>query len=341
MEFRPPKLKRLLLVMAMGAMVLPAGAQQSSQPIIFSSPKTGEETPDRPSPSPDILQPGILPGTLQAPVTFFDLNPPSDSLPMPASPNVSQQQLRMRKLLADRKNWTLMTPEEILGLEASGKMLQAPERDALGREKDPTPLERYLERETRLRNGPTNDWNNDRADQSGNFARDPDGANPPDYSRNKSADAARSFSQILNGQRARDENADQNENSSWETFSRPLPQAATKPDLQQLAAMERFRQLLNSSPAEEAQPSSDSKFFPASKPVVDPLLTQPDFVPNPAGASFTPLNSGIARPTGLTPLPGAVTTVLPPVATPSWKLQPPPWLLQGPQPFVMPQQKGF
>ncbi len=39
MEFRPPKLKRLLLVMAMGAMVLPAGAQQSSQPIIFSSPQ--------------------------------------------------------------------------------------------------------------------------------------------------------------------------------------------------------------------------------------------------------------------------------------------------------------
>jgi hypothetical protein len=341
MEFRPPNLKRLLLVLAMGAMVLPAGAQQSSQPIIFSSPKTGEETTDRPSPAPDILQPGILPGTLQAPVTFFDLNPPDDSPPLPASPGISLQQQRMRKLLADRKNWTLMTPEEILGLEASGKMLQAPERDALGREKDPTPLERYLERENRLRNGPTNDWNNDRADQPGNFSHDPDSVNPLDYRRNNSADAARSFSQILNGQRNRDQDADQSENSSWETFSQPLPQAATKPDLQQLAAMERFRQLLNSSPAEEAQPSSDNKFFPAPKPVMDPLLTQPDFVPNPAGASFTPLSSGIARPTGLTPLPGVVTSLLPPVATPSWKPQPPPWLLQGPQPFMMPQQKGF
>jgi hypothetical protein len=341
MEFRPSNLIRLLLVMAMGAMVLPAGAQQSSQPIIFSSPKTEEEATDRPLPSPDILQPGILPGTLQAPVTFFDLNPADDSLPVPVSPSISQQQLRMRKLLADRKNWTLMTPEEILGMEASGKMLQAPERDALGREKDPTPLERYLERETRLRNGPTNDWSNDRVEQPRNFARDPDSANPPDYRRSSSADAARSFSQILNGQQTHDENADQNGNSSWETFSRPLPQAATKSDLQQLAAMERFRQLLNSSPADEAQPSSDNKFFPAPKPVMDPLLTQPDFVPNPAGASFTPLSSGIAKPTGLTPLPGAVTSLLPPVATPSWKPQLPPWLLQGPQPFVMPQQKGF
>jgi hypothetical protein len=244
-------------------------------------------------------------------------------------------------LLADRKNWTLMTPEEILGLEASGKMLQAPERDALGREKDPTPLERYLERETRLRNGPTNGWTDDRASQPWNFARDPDSANPPDYRRNNSADAARSFSQILSGQRNRNENTDQNENSGREAFNLPLPQAAAKPDPQQLAAMERFRQLLNSSPAEEAQPSSDTKFFPAPKPVVDPLLTQPDFVPNPAGASFTPLSSGIARPTGLTPLPDTVTSLLPPVATPSWKPQPPPWLLQGPQPFVMPQQKGF
>jgi len=300
-----------------------------------------EATPDRSSSS-DILQPGILPGTLQAPVTFFNLDPAIDSLPLPASPGISQQQQqRMRKLLDDRKNWTLMTPEEILGVKATGEMLQTPERDILGSEKQPTQMERYLERESRLRNGPTNDWNNDRSDQLRNFTRDPDGANPPDYRRNSSAETARSFNQILNGQRNRDQNPDQNANSSWETFSQPLPQTTTKPDPQQLEAMERFRQLLNSSPAEDAQPSSDSKFFPPSKPVVDPLLTQPDFVPNPAGASFTPLNSGIAKPTGLTPLPGVVTSLLPPVAAPSWKPQPPPWLLQGPQPFVMPQQKGF
>jgi hypothetical protein len=340
MDFHPPNLKRLLLVMAMGAMVLPADAQQSGQSIIFSSPKTEEAPPATPSLAPDNLQPGILPGTLQAPVMFLNLNPPNDLLPLPAAPGISPQQQRMQKLLADRKNWILMTPEEILGGTTTEKMLQPPERDALGREKNPTQLERYLERESQLRNGATNDWQKDRADSSWNFSRDQDNANPLD-SGPDSAAAARSWSQLLNSQPNRNDSANQNGNIGWDAFSQPLPQAATKPDLEQLAAMERFRQLLNPGPAETSQSSPDSKFFPTPKPAVDPFLTQPDFVPNPAGASFTPLSSGLTRPTGLTPLPGAVSSFLPAVAAPSWKPQPPPWLLQGPQPFVMPKQKGF
>jgi hypothetical protein len=341
MEFHSPKLKRLLLVMAMGAMVLPAGAQQSSQSIIFSSPPTSDLQQAATSLAPDNSQPDSLPDTIQAPVSLFNLNQTDERLPLPASPGISLQQQRMQKLLADRKNWSLMTPGEILGLTTTEKMLQPPERDALGREKNPTQLERYLEREGQLRNGPTNGWNIDRAGQPWNFARNPDSANPLDSGRNSRADAPRGLNLLLNGQQNRDATADQRGNSSWDVFSQPLPQAAAKTDLEQQATMERFRQLLNPSPVETAQPSPDGKFFPVSRPAVDPFFTQPDFVPNPAGTSFTPLSSGIARPAGLTPLPGTVTSFLPPVAAPSWKPQPPPWLLQGPQPFVMPKQKGF
>jgi hypothetical protein len=219
-------------------------------------------------------------------------------------------------------------------------MLQPPERDALGQEKNPTQLERYLERESQLRTGSTNGWQNDRASSDWNLLPDRDNANPPDAGRDNMS-AARSFSQLLNGQPNRDDSVNQNGNSGWDALSQPLPQAATKPDLEQLAAMERFRQMLNPGPVETVQSSPDSRFFPAPKPAVDPFLTRPDFVPNPAGASFMPLNSGIARPAGLTPLPGAVTSFLPAVAAPAWRPQPPPWLLQGPQPFVMPQPKGF
>src|SRR5450432_2914963 len=195
MDFHPPNLKWLLLVMAMGAMAMPAGAQQSGQSIIFSSPRIEEAQPATPSLAPDNSQPGILPGTLQAPVMFFNLNPPNDRLSLPTAPGLSPQQQRMQKLLADRKNWTLMTPEEILGGTTTEKMLQPPERDALGREKNPTQLDRFLERESQLRNGATNDWQNDRANSSWNFSRDPDNANPLDSGRDNTA-AARGWSQL-------------------------------------------------------------------------------------------------------------------------------------------------
>jgi len=335
------KLKLSLLMPAVSALALSAGAQSGGQAIIFSTPATDAEPPGKSSPASVSSQPGTLPGTLQAPAQLFDLSPPGDSPPLPAAPGVSAQQLRMQKFLKERKNWIFMTPEEILGGASTEKMLEPPERDALGREKNPTPLERFLQRESRLRNGLTNSPTGDRAGSSWNLARDSDNPNRPDDRRNNSADAARSLSQVMSGQRQRETPADQNGNSSWEAYSRPLPPATTKPDPEQVAAMERFRQLFNPSPGEAAQPSGDSQFGSMPKLAVDPFLTPPDFVPNPAGASFTPLSSGIARPTGLTPLPGAVTSLLPPVPVPSWKVQPPPWLLQGPQPFVIPKQKGF
>lgn len=340
MDFHLPKLKWLLPAMATGAMVLSASAQQAGQPIIFSSPQTSDAQPAASSLAPDNSQPGILPGTLQAPMSLFNFNPPSDHLPLPAAPGISPQQQRLQQLLEERRNWTLMTPEEILGVTATEKMLQPPERDAMGTEKNPTQIERYLERESQWRNGPTNGWQNDRDNSPWNLSHDRDNANPLDAGRDSTAETARSLSQFMNGQPNRNDAANQNGNYGWDVLSQPLPQAATKPDLEQLAAMERFRQLLNPSPVEAAQSSPDSQFFPATKRTVDPFITQPEFVPNPAGASFTPLSSGIARPAGLTPLPGAVTSFLP-VAAPAWKPQLAPWLLQGPQPFVMPQPKGF
>ncbi len=50
--------------------------------------------------------------------------------------------------------------------------------------------------------------------------------------------------------------------------------------------MERFRQLFNPSPSDAAQTLVDGRYVPAPN-LVDPFLTRPDFVPNPAGASFT------------------------------------------------------
>jgi hypothetical protein len=338
MAFHLPKPVVPLLAIAMGAMVLSAAAQQSGQSIIFSSPQND----DAQSSTPSLVQPSSplpsLPSTMQAPVSPFSYNAPDNFPDLPPSPANSAEQQRMEKMLSDRKNWTLMTPEEIFGVTTEKS--SQPERDAMGQGKNQTQLERYLERENQSPDGRTNDWQNDRANSPWNISRDPDNANPFDsrHNGNDPFGAPQNLNRLFDGQRNGDVPANQNGTVSWDVFSTPAPQTPVKSNLEQLAAMERFRQLLEPSPA--PPPSSpQSAFFSAPKAVLDPNLTQPDFVVNPAGASFTPLSSGIGKPAGLTPLPGITPHLAQPVAAPSWAPQPPPWVSQTPQPFAAPQWK--
>jgi hypothetical protein len=120
-------------------------------------------------------------------------------------------------------------------------------------------------------------------------------------------------------------------------FDAAAEQKAAKEKFEQQASMERFRQMLQ--PSLNPNPAPDTRYFSAAKPAVDPNLTQPDFVPNPAGASFTPLSSSLGRPTGLTPLPGIIAPHAQPATIPSWKPQPPPWLSQSPVPTSFPLEK--
>jgi hypothetical protein len=332
MDFCLPKLKFLLLAFAMGAMVLSAGAQQSGQSIIFSSTQADDAQSPTPSLAPQNSQMPVLPGTLQAPVSPFNYGVPNDYPALPPSQAASSEQQRMKKMLEERKDWTLMTPAEMFGVTTTEKLLQPPERDAMGQEKNQTQMERYLERESRDRTGVTNDLQKDGGNSPWNFSRDKDNANPFDSSRH-GADAAQNLNQLLNGQRNMDVPANQNGNISWDSFDPPPTQPVPeKPNLEQVAAMERFRQLLEPGPA-SGSPSPDNRFFPAPKTVLDPNITQPDFVPNPSGASFIPLSSGIGKPAGLTALPGVTTSTPQPATAPSWALQPQPFT------FTMPQRK--
>jgi hypothetical protein len=338
MAFYPPRLNAPLLVIAMGAMVLSAVAQQSGQPIIFSPPQTDDAQSAAPSLAAQNPETPVLPDALQAPVSVFQIGTPNSRLMPPPQVNSSDQQ-RMQKMLEERKDWTLMTPAEMLGVTTTEKLLQPPERDALGREKNQTPMEHYLDQENQSHVSPTNGWQNDEADSPWNFSHHKDNdANPFDSTRHGADDSAQNQERLLDGWRNSDVSANQNGDVSWDSFSVPAQQSPSKPNLEQLAAMERFRQLLEPSPAPMV-PSPDSQFFPVPKTIVDPNITQPDFVPNPAGASFTPLSSGIGKPSGLTPLPGIVNSTPQSATTPSWAPPQPPWLLQGPQLGVMPQRK--
>jgi hypothetical protein len=340
MAFHLPKPVVPLLVIAMGAMVLSAAAQPSGQSIIFSAPPADDAESATPTLAPPSSPLPSLPSTLQAPVSPFNYNSAPDNFPMPPQPSAnSSEQQQMKKLLDDRKNWTLMTPEEIFGTATTDKSPQPAERDATGQEKTPTQLERYLDRQNQPLTDHTNNWQNDRDNAPWDLTPGRNRTNLSDSRRDGTTDMSQNLNRLFGGLRNNDILANQNANAGWDSLNPPAPPAPVKPDPEQLAAMERFRQLLAPSPAPTPEPSPNSSFFPAPKPVVDPNFTQPDFVPNPAGASFTPLTTGIGRPTGLTPLPGITSPVPHPAAAPSWAPQPPPWVSQTPQPFAGPQWK--
>jgi hypothetical protein len=311
MSFHLPKLIVPLLVIAMRAMILSAGAQPAGQSIIFSAPQNDAAKSVTPSLAPPSLPLPSLPSTLQAPVSPFSYSPPVNFQELPSpSANASEQE-RMKKSLSPKAS------------------------EAMDQKTGQTQLARYLDRENQPLAGRTNGWQNGRANSPWDFAHGQDQADLAGYGRNDAKVATQNSNRSFNGQRNGSAAANQNGNVVWDSFSTPAP---VKPNPGQLAAMERFRQLLEPSPAPAAPPSP---FFPTPKLVVNPNLTPPPpaLAGNPAGASFTPLSSGIGKPAGLKPLPGITTPGPQPFATPAWAPQPPPWVSQKPQPFAMPQWK--
>lgn len=324
------KLKRPLLVIATGAMVLAAAAQESGQDIIFSSPKSDGSQAVTPSLTPQNSQLQGLPNALLTPGPAFPARPSEGRLPP-----VNFAEPRGQKTSPEeRRNWMLMTPAEIFGVPDVEKLLKPPERDAFGREKKTTQLERFLDRETQARAGLTNGWRSDQAGLPWSLSRDANNDDSPFARRRDGAvDTAQNVARFQDGQQGKNFPAGQKGKpdsiASENVFAAFDQQKATKQKLEQQVTMQRFRQMMLPG-SEPAEPSPNSRYFPAPKPVVNPNMTQPDFVPNPAGASFKPLVSNIGRPAGLTPLPGVVTPRLQPAMIPSWKPQPPPWMSPSP-----------
>ena len=336
MDIRSASLKLLLPVFTAGAMVLSAGAQQAAQPIIFSSSQNDNAAPVAPSLAPQTPEQPNFMDTFRAPEAGFNPSPYIEPLPQMA-PNSSAEKQRLQKILAERRNWTLMTPEEIFGVTTPEKILGVHEYDASGQKIELTQVERYLARQNEPQTGATNGWQTGATggywDSSGN--QEGDSFNPDGTRRENSR-------LLLNGllNPSQDNGTLDKENDSENWFKSFAAPATPKPNPEQQEVMEKFRQLLAPSPVAAAgtvQSGSSGKFFPAPA-TPNPLFDQPTV--NPIGASFTPLSSGIGKPQGLTPLPGITGQNNPqPAPVPSWVPQPAPWLSQGPQPFEVPQRK--
>ena len=342
MYFRPANFSLPLLAGAWMAMALSIEAQQpatnAGQSIIFSSPDNGGVSSNlaplaTQSPSPLNFQDN---SQSASPVSAFD-NPP---VAPPPAPGEGQQ---LQKRFERRRDWVLMTPAEILGVTTPEKILKIQERDAAGRPKNLTPLERYNERE-QAKNARTNDsYLPDRSMPSRNFWGEGNSrTNAVSFSpADNGLKNLRSiiFNNSLNAAPNNDLFANPGESSVWSKsadLSAPLP----APNPMQQSDMDQFSQLLErSSPPTAATtlaPGGTIFFQPQTPSASDSTRSLVD----PAGASFTPLSSGIGRPAGLESLPGVTGQAgSQPAFTPSLAPQLPPWMLQTPQPFVVPQRK--
>jgi hypothetical protein len=331
MGIRFSNIKLFLLGVAV-AFTLPSEAQQGSQPILFSSPDngsaadlkdvTGSSTPD-------------LNDAFQAPSSFsVNGSGAAPSAPAIPAPSASEGDT-LQQMLDNRKNWVFMTPAEILGVDTPEKILGIPDRNAFGQRQNLTAIERFAERQMQggtkaLQSGDSDSWWNSHNRNNSPNASLPNiissdlGNSSPVMNMNSFVTAPKDS--LFAGQSA---------NAGQQKLSLPLQTSA----IAQQTAMDPdpFKELLE--PVQTPTP------LPSATPVDHYLGNSSDPIFGPekndgAGASFTPLNSEIATPTGLTPLPGIAAQIsTQPQTPPSWAPKPPPWLLQGPQLFEMPQRK--
>lgn len=114
------------------------------------------------------------------------------------------------------------------------------------------------------------------------------------------------------------------------------PEPLPKPTAEQLADRERFRALMEPPVPEKAADAARFNYQPGAATFATLRSASTE---NPAGHSFAPLQSDIAKPTGIAPLSG-VTGPRPAEKKPTSLVQPPPWLQDSSQAFK-PVQRQF
>lgn len=284
-------------------------------------------------------------GAFNAPSPLFGDKTPTvsfDALPGSPDPNAvpAVTAMQWRKFLERKKDWTLMTPEEVLGIPTPEKLLGLPDP-----KEDPnlSAEERFLQRQDRqAAAGATNGFHHPDA----SFLRDDPAQSPfqspVDTSRFVQTMGAAVPGASKNPNPSFGMNPDMpldfnhKSDSTWVSpfsTSEPLPKATPE----QLEGMDRFRALMETPVApDKASTPSGIPYHPDAMP--DPnLQTLPAY--NPAGKSFKALETVGTKPIGLTPLPGITGSQLAPATKPVPLVQPPPWLSASPQPYML--QRSF
>ncbi len=316
---------RFLVGLVAAALAFSARAQETiifSKPAEASADKANSFMPSTEHHSGDYNAPHQL---------FKDYTP---DLPLPAPVISLNNDPSVKEALDKRRNWTLLTPEQILGVQTPEEIMGVPNklRDA---EKKLSLEEQFLLRTSRSKefsatNGRAGSvpWGNQ--DDNNPFSlKNQNEDDPLHPSLQKTSPGARYFNQILNAGDSGNPSvgADGRQNSAWNTvFTQPTQPPATP---EQEAAMERFRALMEpSSPPQKIETPTRFSIPAATTP--DPFMQARPFA-NPNGRDVAPLEADFSKPAGITPLPPISTPPPKPVQVrPSWQAQLPPWMQSGP-----------
>jgi hypothetical protein len=329
MRFPPVHLAaRWFASAAFGALAVGAPAQQK---IEFSKPADQDPTAKANALAPTFPH-QLSASAFNAPSPLFgDRMPTADFDVSPAYFNQNAgagDAAKWKKNFDSKKNWMLMTPEEILNIPTPENVMGVGDLQ----DEKLSPEERFMQRQNRLAAGDPNDSR--RADASP-WRDEPVGADPF-----HAGDANTRFAETLGGSipgAVKNPNAlaDLNQfnqfnhksSSTWASpFNQQEPLPKQTPD--QLAGMERFRALMESQTPEKAPEAARFSYPSAAAP--DPnMQVLPAY--NPAGRSFTRLENGMNKPTGIMPLPGLNGQRPTPLKKEAPLVQPPPWLSTSPQ----------
>lgn len=328
---------KLRVLLALGAT---AGAVSAQQTLIVSKPADVDS--DKANSFMDTTR-RLHAGDYKAPHQLLNLEP---DLPMPQPTYQGNWNPQTSDEANKRKYWTLLTPEQILGVQTPAEILGV---KSLTDKKNLSLEEQFLLRQQQsprgiatnggagallLRDDSNPFLNNDRNSRQSAYAGSSDSRQ---YDPAQS-DSYRSLKRLFDNANAGNAGNisvgnGQQPDSIWTSgFTQP---SQPKIDQSQLEAMERFRSLMTPSPAPEkvTMPSSYSPSRPDTHSPSSFFDPQPNV--NPVGRSYSTLESDITRPKGLTPLPGVTGPMdkKPDTKRPSWKAQLPPWMSEGPQSY--------
>jgi hypothetical protein len=286
------------------------------KPVIFSGPAPQKESP--------LDQPGSIQfdDPFRAPLSLGK-NSPGDSSPLPPPPVNNRRP-------ADKKDWILMTPEEILGVKTPEQILGVDANSSLK-----SPEERFLDRQHQAELGNTNGggaglfndslrWSSVKEGKMGGPASElPDGS-------------FQNLNRILSADRPGSGLFPPSQSGSGWTPSAQLQPLDAVQVAKHKADMDGFRELLGEETGKKVVPAPIDYNDPEASRNRQNGATQPLFA-NPFAAAAKPLSSTEARPAAPAPL---TEWAIPKkkVEIPSWTPKPPPWLSQDPN---APMQRKF
>lgn len=335
MDFSFSNLKKGLIAAGMSVTVVSFTQAQTltgdGQSIVFSVPDDGNTTSNAPSLAAQPPDAADFGGTVQAPNLGFQ-TPRTTSAQMPAP-----QQAAVSAAGANRRDWWMETQAEILGVATPAQEMKIKKRDAAGQPENLTALERFYERQNQPQTGDAAGSISAEPSSGGDFRENDSAwlnANSMDMPHGGFGNSQRQPQLAGSSQQSAPGNgavASQGWDSGW---LKNLSAATTKPAQSpaQAANMADFQKLLQTSqPSKSSDDSSGDRLFSSmQKSAFDRQPVNPSSQQGQFNSGFGVL-PGVA---GKSPVQAAP-------AAPDWKPQPPPWMLKGPQPDMIPQRVVF